>query len=484
MSQPDIQPVAGFDELGLIPVLHGMLHKLNFAIPTPIQGKAIPIALTGQDVVGIAQTGTGKTLAFALPILNNLLTTQSRALILVPTRELAIQVEDNIRDLLKHLPAPIRTTCLIGGAPIYRQRQELSRKPQIIVATPGRLNDHLGQRNVELSQVKFLVLDEADRMLDMGFAPQIAQIGQHLPEDRQTMLFSATMSSEVAQIASAYLKNPIRVEVARSGTSAAQVSQEVCFIPVPAKFSVLQHLLKEEPGTVIVFSRTKHGAAKLTVQLNADGVRTAEIHANRSLGQRRHALDGFKDGRYRVLVATDIAARGIDVQDIALVVNYDLPDSAEDYVHRIGRTGRAGKSGKAVSLAAPDQLRQVEAIERLMQKELPLAPYSDPRPHSARPGAYSRQARPHRTGGYSSPRGGGYQGGGRPQSGGSSYSSQGGRSSFGDRGGDRRDDRRDGQTSGSNSGRPRSGGGYSGSSSQGRPPMKNQNRKLSFGKFS
>lgn len=477
MSQTDIQPVAGFDELGLIPSLHGMLHKLNFVTPTPIQGKAIPVALTGQDVVGIAQTGTGKTLAFALPILNNLLRSQSRALILVPTRELAIQVEDNIRDLIKHLVPQLRTTCLIGGAPIYRQRQELSRKPQIIVATPGRLNDHLSQRNVELSQVKFLVLDEADRMLDMGFAPQIAQIGQHLPEVRQTMLFSATMSSEVAQIASAYLKNPIRVEVARSGTSAAQVAQEICFIPVPGKYSVLQHLLKEETGTVIVFSRTKHGAAKLTRQLNLDGVKAAEIHANRSLGQRRHALDGFKDGRYRVLVATDIAARGIDVQDIALVVNYDLPDSAEDYIHRIGRTGRAGKSGRAVSLAAPDQLRQVEAIERLMQKELPLAPYSDPRPHNARPGAYGRQARPHRSGGY--------QGGQRQYSGGSSYrgqtSNQGGRSSYGDRGGnDRRDDRRSGDSQ--NSGRPRSGG-FSGGSSHGRP-MKNQNRKLSFGKFS
>jgi ATP-dependent RNA helicase RhlE len=472
MSQTELQPVAGFDELGLIPSLHGMLHKLNFTTPTPIQAQAIPVALTGQDVVGIAQTGTGKTLAFALPILNNLLKSQARALVLVPTRELAIQVEDNIRDLLKHVVPQLRTTCLIGGAPIYRQRQELSRKPQIIVATPGRLNDHLSQRNVELSAVKFLVLDEADRMLDMGFAPQIEQIGQYLPKERQTMLFSATMSAEVAQIASAYLTNPVRVEVAKAGTSAAQVEQLLCFIPVPGKYSVLQHLLKQEEGTVIVFSRTKHGAAKLTRQLNLDGIKAAEIHANRSLGQRRHALDGFKDGRYRVLVATDIAARGIDVQDIALVVNYDLPDSAEDYVHRIGRTGRAGKSGKAVSLAAPDQLKQVEAIERLMQKELVLAPYSDPRPHNARHGAYSRQSRPHRTGGFSRPNHGGQRQGGfnsqRRQPGSSPYSSSRGY----DRGGDRSQDRND------RSGRP-----SSGRPSGGRP-MKNQNRKLSFGKFS
>jgi len=396
-----IEQPSGFDSLGLSEAVSGVLHKAGFTVPTPIQEKGIPVGVTGADLIGIAQTGTGKTMAFALPIIDRLIANpQAKGLVIVPTRELALQVEESVRKITNHLfqqQAPLRTVCLIGGVPIYRQMKDLQRSPRIIIATPGRLQDHLEQKSVDLSQVVTLVLDEADRMLDMGFAPQVKRILEVVPSNRQTMLFSATMAPEIVQLSAAYMKNPTRIEVSTPGASNAQITQEMCYVAQQGKSNLLLEILQEREGSVLVFTRTKHGASKLAKWLIDSGQSAAEIHSNRSLGQRRQALDGFKSGKYRVLVATDVAARGIDVKDISLVVNYDLPDVPEDYVHRIGRTGRAGKTGIALSFAAPDQYRDVKRIERLMNKPIPLSPRSV----QPTPDAYSAP-RQHRQGGQSS----------------------------------------------------------------------------------
>jgi ATP-dependent RNA helicase RhlE len=375
----DTTQTPSFDTLGLHPKLLQALHKLNFTTPTPIQVHAIPVAIEGKDLVGIAQTGTGKTMAFGLPMLQRLGGTKDQGLILVPTRELAIQVEEGLMKVAGSLG--LRTALLIGGAAIFHQKKILRSNPNIIVATPGRLIDHLMQKTVNLTQVRVLVLDEADRMLDMGFEPQIKQILKTVPAERQTMLFSATMPKELMDIAHSYMRTPLRIEVAIAGSTADNIEQAFLVTTKEQKFSELSDLIREFPGTVLVFSRTKHGATKLTQQLNAQGMLTAEIHSNRSLGQRRAALDGFKRGRYRILVATDIAARGIDVKEIGMVVNFDLPDNPEDYVHRIGRTGRAGHEGVAISFATPDQKRDLEMIERLIRQPLTIhhrVPFSAP----------------------------------------------------------------------------------------------------------
>jgi ATP-dependent RNA helicase RhlE len=382
-------PEQGFHSLGLLPQLTALLDRQGFKIPTPIQARAIPLLLKGGDLIGLAQTGTGKTLAFGLPTIQYFLGHSGRALILVPTRELAVQVAENLRAITRLLQPGIRSTVLIGGEPIYRQIRELQRNPHIIIATPGRLVDHLKQKTITLETVKILIFDEADRMFDMGFAPQIREVLTHLPTERQTLLFSATMSPEVRSLTQGYLKNPSTVEVAPAGTTAENIEQEICYVRRDNKFGILQKLLSLHQESVLVFTRTKHGAAKLTHALHHAGFTAAEIHSNRSLGQRRMALEGFKQGRYRVLVATDIAARGIDVQNIQLVVNYDLPDASEDYVHRIGRTGRAGKSGKAISLADPEQVRDVRTIERLLGRTLPLSVDSIPLPTFQRSQSYS-----------------------------------------------------------------------------------------------
>ena len=393
------EPSKGFHSLGLPAVLVDTLDHAGLIEPTPIQEKAVPVALTGSDIIGVAQTGTGKTLAFALPLVAKLLAGPGRGLILVPTRELALQVEESVRRLSGRMNPPMRTICLIGGMSIYGQIRDLRyhHKPRIIIATPGRLQDHLNQGTLELSDVHTLILDEADRMLDMGFLPQIKRILESVPQDRQTMLFSATMAPEIASLASAYLHNPIRVEVARQGTAATQITQEICYVSRDDKPSLLCSLLDEHSeGPVLVFSRTKHGAGRLAERLQSLGYRSAEIHSDRSLGQRRHALEGFKSGQFRVLVATDVAARGIDVTGIALVVNFDLPDAPEDYVHRIGRTGRAGKGGIAISFATPDQVRDVRAIERLVGRPLPLSPRSPmAAPASFAPVSSPSRQRPH-----------------------------------------------------------------------------------------
>jgi len=360
----------GFYGLGIAPKLLDTLDKLHFTVPTPIQEKAIPVAIEGNDVIGVAQTGTGKTLAFGIPMLQRLAISKGVGLIVLPTRELAIQVDEALHGIGSCLG--LRTAVLIGGASMNLQINDIRRDPHVIVATPGRLLDHLEQKTIGLSKVAILVLDEADRMLDMGFAPQIRRILAVVPKDRQTMLFSATMPSDIVKIAQQHMKLPLQVEVAPSGTAAERVEHELYVVPMSAKNRLLEKVLAEYHGTVLVFTRTKHGAKKLTRFVKHLGNTAAEIHSNRSLAQRRDALDGFKKGAYRVLIATDIAARGIDVTGIELVINYDLPSTAEDYIHRIGRTGRAGLAGKAISFAMPDQRSDVMAIERLLKMRLPV----------------------------------------------------------------------------------------------------------------
>lgn len=352
-----------FSALGLIPKILDQLARLKLTVPTPIQHQAIPVAVLGKDVIGIAQTGTGKTFAFGLPLLQRLSQAPGRALIVLPTRELAAQVDEALAPFSTALG--IRTAVFVGGAPMFRQREALRRNPRVLIATPGRLNDHLEQRTVSLNEVSVLVLDEADRMLDMGFKPQIDRILRHVPKNRQTMLFSATMPKEIWALASAQMQLPLRIEVAPPGTTAANVEHELFVVRKEDKLRLLEQLLREYQGSVLVFSRTKYGAKKMTRSLVTMGHSAAEIHANRSLAQRKAALQGFKTGIYRVLVATDIAARGIDVTGIEVVINYDLPNDAGDYVHRIGRTGRAGKEGRAISFATPDQTGDIRSIERL-----------------------------------------------------------------------------------------------------------------------
>lgn len=361
----------GFFGLGIAPNLLDILGRLHYTKPTPIQTRAIPIGIQGKDMVGIAQTGTGKTLAFAIPLMQRLSATKGRGLILLPTRELAIQVDETLQKIGRSIG--LKTAVLIGGASMHMQINALRRNPHVIVATPGRLNDHLEQRTVTLEKVNTLVLDEADRMLDMGFLPQIKRILNVVPKERHTMLFSATMPAEITHIATAYMKLPVRIEVAISGTTAERVSQEIFIVAKQDKTRLLEKLLTEYQGSVLVFTRTKHGAKKIARAIKQMGMRASEIHSNRSLAQRRDALEGFKSGAYRVLVATDIAARGIDVTNIELVINFDLPDQSEDYVHRIGRTGRAGREGKAVSFATPDQRRDVRDIERLVRMSIPIS---------------------------------------------------------------------------------------------------------------
>ncbi|MDD5773256.1 MAG: DEAD/DEAH box helicase [bacterium] len=360
-----------FYGLGIAPGLLDALEKLKFTVPTPIQYKAIPIAIEGKDVMGIAQTGTGKTLAFGIPMVQRLAQIQGRGLVVVPTRELAIQVNESISKL-----TPIykmKTTVLIGGESMYLQTQSLRNNPRIIIATPGRLNDHVNQRHIRLDDVCILVLDEADRMFDMGFAPQIERILKLIPSDRQTMLFSATMPPSILKIASNCMHLPVRTEIAPTGTTAEFVTQEIFIVNHDLKGKLLGELLKQYTGSVLLFMRTKIGAQRVTRLLRTMGLGVAEIHSDRTQVQRREALNGFKIGKYRILAATDIAARGIDVKGIELVINYDLPDDVENYIHRIGRTGRAGLKGHAISFATPDQGRDVQDIEKMIRTTIPLS---------------------------------------------------------------------------------------------------------------
>jgi len=356
---------SNFSDIGVSPDILKILDKLSLTSPTPIQKQAIPVALKGTDIVGIAQTGTGKTFAFGIPIIQKLLSSSGQALVLVPTRELALQVNESIRKLADRLN--ITTIVLIGGENISRQFFELKRRPRLIIATPGRLIDHLKRKSIKLDQIKTLVLDEADMMLDMGFLPQIEEILRSVPKERQTMLFSATMPVLIANLATKYLKLPIRIEVAPQGTIVKNVTQEMIVLEAKDKMKYLEKIIKENEGSILIFVRTRYGVKNIAKKLISNGHKATEIHSDLSQGQRKRALDSFKSGRSRIMVATDVAARGLDVKGIELVINYDLPDSSSDYVHRIGRTARAGKKGKAISLATPSQLKNIKAIEALIK---------------------------------------------------------------------------------------------------------------------
>ncbi len=361
-----------FYGLGIAPgILEVITNKLNFKIPTPIQERSIPILIEGKDLMGVAQTGTGKTLAFGIPLIQRVLQGMGNGLVIVPTRELALQIDETLRKI--GTPLSLRTAVIIGGESISKQIRDLHRNPQIIIGTPGRILDHLEQKTLTLQKVGVLVLDEADRILDMGFAPQLQRILFILPRNRQTMLFSATMPEQIINIAKTYMRLPVRVEIARSGTTVKDVTQELFFVKREEKPRLLEKVLQDYRGSVLVFCRTKYSAKKITALVRALGHKSIEMHGNRSLNQRKDALEGFKTGRYRVLIATDIAARGIDVTNIELVLNYDLPENAEDYVHRIGRTARAGITGHAISFAEPNQKGDVHSIERLIRGTLPIS---------------------------------------------------------------------------------------------------------------
>ena len=372
---------SGFFNLGIAPAILTFLGRHGFTVPTPIQEKSIPAGLAGKDLVGIAQTGTGKTLGFGIPALQHVLQKKGNVLVVLPTRELALQVHESLLKIGQ--PLGIRFAVLIGGASMGKQLSEIRRGANIVIGTPGRMIDHLDQKTLTLSQTNLLVLDEADRMLDMGFAPQLHRILQRVPEVRQTLLFSATMPPEIMNIARKFMKLLIQIEVAPRGTTVEKVTQEVFILAKDQKLALLLKLLNDYKGSVLVFTRTKYGAKKVAHVLRNAGHKSIEIHSNRSLNQRKEALAGFKTGNYRVLVATDIAARGIDVSDIEVVVNFDLPDQAEDYVHRIGRTARAGAKGHAISFATPDQRGDLRTIERLVRQTLPVSKLPDSMPAPA-----------------------------------------------------------------------------------------------------
>jgi ATP-dependent RNA helicase RhlE len=386
---------SSFSSLGLSSESQAALARAGYRIPTPIQARAIPLALAGKDVIGCAATGTGKTAAFVLPLVERLAGKQGiRALVLAPTRELAIQIDEHAARF--GAARGVRTALLIGGVSIGPQQLALHSRPQLLIATPGRLIDHLESRNVSLRDIELLVLDEADRMLDMGFKPQLNRILAVVPRGRQTLLFSATMAGEVADFARSHLRNPTRVEISRSGTTAERAEQRVYRVPQAEKASLLLALLAEDDLSTLVFTRTKHRTDRVAQMLERAGHRVSRLHSNRSQNQRQHALEGFKDGKFRVLVATDIAARGIDVAEIGHVVNFDLPHVPEDYVHRIGRTARAAASGKASSFCGPEETGLLREIERLLRRSVPQAevPRSSPVFQSAASVAAARMTHP------------------------------------------------------------------------------------------
>jgi ATP-dependent RNA helicase RhlE len=365
-----------FDQLGLSAELLRSVTRQGYQQPTPIQQQAIPLILSGQDILASAQTGTGKTAAFALPLLQRLQSkpkgAQSRhirALILTPTRELAAQVGANIRDLGQHLS--IRSTEIFGGVSINTQKAKLRSGVDIIIATPGRLLDHLSQKTIDLSALEMLILDEADRMLDMGFIRDIRRIVQQLPDKRQNLLFSATFSNEIRKLAADLLDCPQEIQAAPPNVPADRISQAVWLVAASRKRELLSHRIGAGNWQqVLVFTRTKHGADRLSRQLVQDGLKAAAIHGNKSQNARTRALADFKSGRTRVLVATDVAARGLDINRLPYVVNFDLPHVPEDYVHRVGRTARAGQKGHAMSLVSPGEMRLLNAIERLLRRDI------------------------------------------------------------------------------------------------------------------
>ncbi len=367
-----------FDSLGLSAEIIRAVSDKGYTTPTPIQLQAIPLILEGRDLMGGAQTGTGKTAGFTLPLLQKLMDTAKphkgrrplRCLILTPTRELAAQVHESVQTYGRHLP--LKSVVVFGGVSINPQKMKLIKGVDILVATPGRLLDHVSQRSADLSKVDILVLDEADRMLDMGFIHDIKKVLALLPKEKQTLLFSATFSNDIKKLANNLLNNPALIEVAQINTTAERIKQVVHHVDKGRKRELLSFLIgSKDWKQVLVFTRTKHGANRLAEQLGKDGIKSAAIHGNKSQGARTKALADFKSGKVRVLVATDIAARGIDIDQLPHVVNFELPNVAEDYVHRIGRTGRAGNEGEAMSLVCVDELKLLKDIERLTKNEIP-----------------------------------------------------------------------------------------------------------------
>jgi ATP-dependent RNA helicase RhlE len=394
MEQPAADKIQ-FSSLNLDARIRRAVEEEGYTEPTPIQAQAIPLVLEGRDLMAMAQTGTGKTAAFTLPLLQRLLPQEStstsparhpiRALILAPTRELAIQVEESVKGYSKHLS--LRSTVVYGGTDIKAQIPPLRNGVEILVATPGRLLDHVESRNLVLNQVQTLILDEADRMLDMGFMPDLKRILMLLPKQRQTLLFSATFSDEIKKLAQDFLRNPVTVEVARRNTAAETVKQTVVMADEDDKFEVLADLIASRGvSQVLVFTRTKLSAARLARMLVRKGINADAIHGDKSQQERIKALDAFKDGNITALVATDVAARGLDIDQLPLVINYELPPNAEDYVHRIGRTGRAGATGEAISLVDREEERLLKDIEKLLKREFPRERAERSTPH-----AYSNQ---------------------------------------------------------------------------------------------
>jgi len=376
-----------FESLGLRAELLRAVSEKGYNEATPIQQQAIPPILEGRDLMGGAQTGTGKTAGFTLPLLQRLMSTSKpqkgrrpiRALVLTPTRELAAQVSESVEIYGRYLP--LKSTVVFGGVSINPQKQKLIRGVDILVATPGRLLDHVSQRSVDLSQVEILVLDEADRMLDMGFIRDIRKVLALVPKQKQTLFFSATFSDEIKRLSNELLRSPALIEVARRNTSSELVTQVVHPVDKSRKRELLSYLIGSNNWKqVLVFNRTKHGANRLSEQLMTDGISAAAIHGNKSQGARTRALADFKSGKVRVLVATDIAARGLDIDQLPHVVNYELPNVAEDYVHRIGRTGRAGNEGEAMSLVCVDELKLLKDIEGLIKREIPKVMIDDFQP--------------------------------------------------------------------------------------------------------
>jgi len=363
-----------FTDLALAPPILTAIAEQGYQTPTPIQQQTIPLILQGKDVLGGAQTGTGKTAAFTLPILQKLsseptplVAKQVRCLILTPTRELAQQVADNVAAYARHLP--LKTAVFYGGVSVNPQLEQAAAGLDILIATPGRLLDHLHQQSISLYQLEVLVLDEADRMLDMGFIHDIRRIMAKLPPKRQTLFFSATFSPEIKTLADSLLDNPVLVEVAKANSTAAGVEQLAYRVDSQRKRELISEVIgKKNWQQVLIFSRTKFGADRLSKQLQLDGIDAQAIHGDKSQGHRTKVLQDFKEGKVRVLVATDIAARGLDIEELPIVVNYDLPHQAEDYVHRIGRTGRAGNVGLAVTLVTPDDLPMLKEIELLTKQ--------------------------------------------------------------------------------------------------------------------
>lgn len=417
-------PIETFADFSLSKEILQAVTEAGYTKPTPIQAQAIPLLLEGRDLLGCAQTGTGKTAAFALPILNRLAQQkrhlerkQVRVLILTPTRELAVQIHESFRTYGKHLR--LKTAVIFGGVSQSMQVRAVSNGVDVVVATPGRLLDLINQRHINLSLLDVFVLDEADRMLDMGFINDIRKIVALLPKQRHTLLFSATMPNEIRSLAASLLDNPARVEVTPVSSTAKQIAQSVMFVDRNNKRNLLRHLLRDkEVKRVIVFSRTKHGANRIVELLEEHGIKSDAIHGNKTQGARQRALNEFRVGRLRVLVATDIVARGIDIDDVSHVINFDIPNDSESYVHRIGRTGRAGASGFAISFCEGDERQFLRDIEKLIGHPIPVSndhPFHSETAQNAR----GLKSMPHgrSSGGQSRSRSGG-GGGGRRKSGG------------------------------------------------------------------